>query len=66
MRQLTLATPEPVAAGSIFRGDYQGLGVLMTTLTEYDRPRRLTFRSDGPRARLDGVFTIDPPATEQK
>ena len=33
VRQLTLATPEPVAAGSIFRGDYQGLGVLMTTLT---------------------------------
>ena len=60
MRQLTLATPEPVAAGSIFRGDYQGLGVLMTTLTEYDRPRRLTFSSDGPRARLDGVFTVDP------
>ncbi|HLM22333.1 MAG TPA: hypothetical protein VK390_12530 [Propionibacteriaceae bacterium] len=59
MRQLTLTTPEPVAAGSVFRGNYQGLGVLVTTLTEYDRPRRLTFSSEGPRARLDGVFTVD-------
>jgi hypothetical protein len=59
-RQLTLATSGPIAAGSVFRGEYQGLGVLVTTLTEYDRPRRIRFRSEGPRARIDGVFEIAP------
>jgi hypothetical protein len=58
VRQLTLATSGPVAAGSEFRGEYQGLGILVTTLTEYERPRRIRFRSEGPRARIDGVFTV--------
>ena len=60
VRQLTLATPGPIAAGSVFRGEYQGLGTLVTTLTEYDRPNRIGFRSEGPRAQLEGVFTIGP------
>jgi hypothetical protein len=58
VRQLTLATPGPIAAGSVFRGEYQGLGTLVTTLTEYDRPNRIGFRSEGQRAHLEGVFTI--------
>jgi hypothetical protein len=58
VRQLTLATPGPIAAGSVFRGEYQGLGTLVTTLTECDRPNRIGFRSEGRRARLQGVFTI--------
>jgi hypothetical protein len=59
-RRLTLATSGPIAAGAVFRGEYQGLGVLVTTLTEYDRPSRIRFRSEGPRARIDGVFEIAP------
>jgi hypothetical protein len=58
VRQLSLATPGPIDAGSVFCGSYQGLGTLQTTLTEYERPTRLGFRSEGPRADLAGVFTL--------
>ena len=60
IRQLTLVTPGRIAAGSVFRGTYQGLGVLVTTLTEYDRPRWIRFHSEGSRARIDGAFSIAP------
>lgn len=58
VRQLVLATPGPITAGSVFRGSYQGLGTLQTTLTEYERPTRIAFRSEGPRADLAGTFTL--------
>jgi hypothetical protein len=58
VRRLTLATPGPISAGSVFRGSYQGLGALQTILTEYERPTRIAFRSEGPRASLAGEFTL--------
>jgi hypothetical protein len=48
----------PIAAGTTFRGRYQGLGPLETELIEYERPARLGFRSIGPRMRLAGTFTL--------
>ena len=58
VRRLILATPGPITAGSVFRGTYQGLGALQTVLTEYERPTRIAFRSEGPRASLAGKFTL--------
>ena len=58
VRQLTLTTPGPIGAGSVFSGSYQGLGTLLTTLTEYERPTRVGFRSEGSRADLAGNFTL--------
>lgn len=48
----------PIAVGSRFEGQYTGLGRLDTELVEVDRPRRLGFRSVGPRMRIAGTFVL--------
>ena len=48
----------PIGQGTTFRGRYRGLGPLETELTEYDRPRRLAFRSRGPRMAITGAFSL--------
>ncbi len=53
-------SPGPVAAGTTFRGTYQGLGELETELVDYDPPRRLSFRSRGPRMAIHGAFALTP------
>jgi hypothetical protein len=50
----------PVGPGATFEGEYRGLGSLRTELTGYERPRRLSFRSEGPRMRLRGTFVLVP------
>jgi hypothetical protein len=52
----------PVGPGAAFEGQYQGLGALRTELVVYERPRRLSFRSLGPRMRLAGTFLLAPTA----
>jgi hypothetical protein len=53
-------TTGPIGPGTTFDGRYQGLGALRTELVEYQRPRRLSFRSDGPRMRITGTFVLAP------
>ena len=53
-------SPGPVAAGSTFTGRYKGIGSLTTELTDYERPRRIGFRSDGPRMGITGAFELTP------
>ncbi len=48
----------PIGAGSTFHGMYKGIGPLYTELVEYERPRRLSFRSRGPRMRIAGTFVL--------
>ena len=48
----------PIGRGTTFHGRYRGLGPLETELTEYDRPRRLAFRSRGPRMGITGAFSL--------
>jgi hypothetical protein len=50
----------PIGRDTVFRGRYQALGTLETTLTAYERPTRLSFRSAGPRLHLSGTFTLAP------
>ena len=57
---IELVTPGEVGSGSTFHGVYRGLGSLDTVLQECHRPSRLTFRSDGPRAHLEGEFALAP------
>jgi hypothetical protein len=54
------SAPGPIGQGTTFDGRYQGLGALRTELVEYERPRRLAFRSHGPRMRIDGAFVLSP------
>jgi hypothetical protein len=54
------ATTGPIGPGTTFEGRYRGLEVLRTELTEYQRPRRLSFRSDGPRMRIAGTYVLAP------
>jgi Polyketide cyclase / dehydrase and lipid transport len=49
-----------IAFGTRFRGTYKGLGLLDTELVEYERPRRLGFRSTGQRTRIAGTFVLSP------
>jgi hypothetical protein len=35
--------PDPIAAGSVFRGEYQGLGTLVTTPDRAERPAEDVF-----------------------
>ena len=53
-------SPGSISAGTTFRGTYKGLGALETELVEVDPPRRLTFRSRGPRMVIDGAFELAP------
>ena len=48
----------PISAGTTFQGQYKGIGPLHTELVEYERPRRLSFRSSGPRMRIAGTFIL--------
>jgi hypothetical protein len=48
----------PIGAGTAFHGLYKGIGPLHTELVEYERPRRLSFRSSGPRMRIAGTFIL--------
>jgi Polyketide cyclase / dehydrase and lipid transport len=55
-------TPGAVRTGTRFSGRYQGIGVLDTVLVGCDRPSSIGFRSEGPRVRIDGAFTLSPVA----
>jgi hypothetical protein len=48
----------PIGAGTTFHGLYKGIGPLRTELVEYERPRRLSFRSGGPRMQITGTFVL--------
>lgn len=48
----------PIDTGTTFHGLYRGIGPLRTELVEYERPRRLSFRSRGPRMRIAGTFLL--------
>jgi hypothetical protein len=52
------ATDGDVGAGTRFESEYKGLGRLDTEIVDYDRPRRLGFRSEGPRMRIAGTFVV--------
>lgn len=60
--QLKKLTDGPLSSGSRFSGIYQGIGELTTDLVEFDRPRSLSFRSVGPRMRIEGQFRLQPSA----
>lgn len=51
-------TPGPVGTGTRFRGIYRGIGRLETVLVACDRPSRIVFRSEGPRADISGTFRL--------
>src|SRR5688572_23960126 len=50
----------PIAAGTTFHGIYAGIGELTTELLVFERPRRFSFRSTGPRMRIEGQFVLAP------
>jgi carbon monoxide dehydrogenase subunit G len=49
-----------IGAGTTFEGQYQGLGTLRTQLVEYERPRRISFRSTGARMHINGTIVLTP------
>jgi carbon monoxide dehydrogenase subunit G len=55
-------TPGLAGTGTRFHGRYRGIGTLDTVLVECDRPRRVAFRSEGPRMEIEGAFTLTPAA----
>ena len=50
----------PISAGTKFRGIYSGIGELTTELVVFERPRRFSFRSAGPRMRIERQFVVAP------
>jgi hypothetical protein len=50
----------PISAGTKFRGIYAGIGELTTELVVFERPRRFSFRSTGPRMHIEGQFVLAP------
>jgi hypothetical protein len=52
------ASDGPIAAGTIFDGRYKGVGSMRTELKAFERPRRFSFQSAGPRMQIAGVFTL--------
>jgi hypothetical protein len=60
--QVEKTSSEPIGAGTTFQGRYQGLGVLTTRLTEFERPSRLSFHSIGSRMAITGTFLLDTTA----
>jgi hypothetical protein len=51
-------TAGPIGRGTTFRGEYRGIGTLVTELTEYERPRRFAFRSQGKSMQIAGAFVL--------
>jgi hypothetical protein len=56
--RLAKTTSGPIGRGTTFRGEYTGIGSLDTELVEYERPRRLAFRSHGQRMEIAGAFEL--------
>jgi uncharacterized protein YndB with AHSA1/START domain len=48
----------PVGPGSVFRGSYQGFGELDQDLSDFERPRRLTYHS-APKGMRDANMTFE-------
>jgi hypothetical protein len=51
-----------IGPGARFRGQYKGLGTLITDLTTYERPCRLGFHSAGRWFVMDFSFVFEPRA----
>jgi uncharacterized protein YndB with AHSA1/START domain len=50
----------PLGQGSRFCGNYKRIGQLDSTITAYDWPRKLGFRSEGRALYMDFTFTFTP------
>jgi carbon monoxide dehydrogenase subunit G len=53
-------SPGPVGAGATRTGEYKHIGRVDTTITTYDRPRRLEFRATGKQADMTLDFRFAP------
>ena len=60
VKQIEKESGGPITMGTIFRGHYKALGTLVTEVTAYERPTRLSFQSTGERMHLRGTFTLTP------
>jgi carbon monoxide dehydrogenase subunit G len=53
-------SPGPVQQGTTRTGEYKHIGRIDTTITTYDRPRRLEFRATGKQAEMALDFRFVP------
>lgn len=56
--RIEMTSTGPIGAGTRFRGTYKGLGTLETELVLSERPKRLSFRSEGSRMDITGTFEL--------
>ena len=55
-----MLSPEPVGAGSTYRGHFRGMGQVQVELTSYERPRHFGTRERSRMATGDFDFTLTP------
>ena len=54
-------TPDPIAQGSRFRGSYKRFGTVVQELTDFERPKHLTYHSDA-MGNAELKFELNPSA----
>src|SRR5205085_3782584 len=55
---VTLTSSEPVGPGSTFSGKYARAGTVRLSITQFDRPHRLTLHSEAKGTSFDDVITL--------